>query len=194
MGTNQPQHPITATFTSLSGWALIGFTIIVLMLATLLRTRSKSTVGSIKKWRLINKSKGAKRGLDMTHTLLAITALLLFAVAGIAAAGTPIDTAVTWASHTINTWFGHLPKIGRWITEGGISIVGLVNAWKFAKLVPDVIEGKAHQGEADLLVFAGPMLLPLIPGLIGQFWARIYSFVGAQVGAEVARLLQQGGH
>jgi hypothetical protein len=183
------QHPISTSFTGLSGWALLGFTVIVLMIASAVRVHSKPVVSAVQSWPGVSKSKAAKRGLDGTHTLLSILALLLFAIAGIAASATPLASAVTWASQHIDAWVSHLPMIGKIIGNLGVGIVAIFALRKGLGLLPDILRGKAHQGEADLLVFAGPMIFPLVPGLFGEFWVRVYNLLGSAIGSHVAHIL-----
>lgn len=152
-------------------YSVVAFTLVI---GLVLRKRASRAVNSVKGRSLVQKSKGADTGLTHTHTVLEWIALLCFAVAGIAASGTIINTAVLWAAHTVNDLTHHVPLP----ILIALNVVVIIVLWKSLHLFFDVIEGKAHHGSVDWWVFLGPMLFPLIGGPFGQFWTWVYTEVG----------------
>lgn len=190
---------LTPTQTSLS---LLGVTVVSLILAVLVRSRVPRAVGSITSRvgalrgpRAVGGG-GATGGRGRTLDPLALVraafewcALLLFAIAGVAATGTFIGRVVLWAARTVDTAVRHLPGIGQQAAGVGFSLVALWALWKGGHLLFDLIEGKAHRGGADWLVFIGPMLFPLVPGYFGQGATWVYAAVASHVGPVVAHLV-----
>lgn len=203
---------LSHTATSLS---LLGITAVSLALALFIRRRVPRLASNVSgrlaaaRGALSSRSGGARnnttlgiggngRGASLnpivlSRAILGWIALLLFAVAGVAASGTFVGTTVLWVARLTDSLF-------RWIISLfpggahdaatiGFSLVSLLALWLGLHLVADVIEGRAHHGGRDWLVFAGPMLFTLVPGYFGQWSATAYAAIGAHVGPIVAHLV-----
>lgn len=192
---------LTPTQTSLS---LLGITTVSLILALFVRRRIPRLAGSVTaRVGALRGTRGGTRttsraldapvrGIDpigLTRAAFGWAALLLFAVAGVAASGTFIGRFVLWTARTIDSIVGHLPVIGVEIASAGFGLVALWALWKGLHLIGDLLEGRAHHGGADWLVFAGPMLFPLVPGYFGQGATWVYAAVASHVGPVVAHLI-----
>ncbi len=189
---------LTPAQTSLS---LLGITAVSLILAVFLRRRVPrlansvtARVGNLRGARGQSRAPGGgqSRALDpvgLTRAAFGWAALTLFAVAGVAASGTFIGRFVLWCARTVDTLVGHLPVIGVEIASAGFGLVALWALWKGLHLIGDLLEGHAHHGGADWLVFAGPMLFPLVPGYFGQGATWVYAAVASHVGPVVAHLV-----
>jgi len=205
---------LTPAQTSVS---LLGLTAVSLILALILRRRvptvaaslnSRATAirGGLRGRRTTASSRGRGRAtpdtgmgnsgakpLDLLRHLAGWTALALFAVAGVAASGTFIGTIVLWCARRADSAFHWLvnlfPGAGHQAATLGFSLVAILALWRGLHLLADLIEGKAHHGDADLLVFLGPMLFTLVPGYFGQGATWVYAAVAAHVGPLVAHLV-----
>jgi hypothetical protein len=155
--------------------SLFGLMVVCLVLALFLRRRTPGITASIERRSLVQRSGGAVKTLRHVRTALAWCSFLLFGVAGVAASGTFVGTCVLWASHTVEGLAGHLPVLGQQIIGGGALLLGLVFLHKGLHLLGDVLEGKAHQGGADMLMFLGPMVFTLVPGYFGEGAAWVYA-------------------
>lgn len=136
---------------------------------------------------------GSLNPVALARAGLGWIALLLFALAGVAASGTFIGTVVLWFARTADSLFrwlvGLFPGGAHDVATVGFSAVALIALWIGLHLFADVIEGRAHHGGRDWLVFFGPMLFTLVPGYFGQGAAWLYATVGAHVGPIVAHLM-----
>ena len=202
---------LTPTQTSIS---LLGITAVSLILAVIIRRRVPRVAASINNrvgalrgslgGRGNSRTRGSSatnlgsrsRGMDpigLARAALGWIALALFAVAGVAASGTFIGQIVLWAAHTADAFsrwlIGLFPSGGHAAASLGFSLVAVAALWLGLNLLGDLIEGKAHHGGADLLVFAGPMLFTLVPGVFGQGATWVYTNVAAHVGPLVAHLV-----
>lgn len=207
---------LTSAQTSLS---LLGITIVSLILALFLRRRVPRLAASVSGWFAsmrnqvggrssrtgTRRGRGAprdavaptrQRGIDLAglaRAALGWIAILLFAVAGVAASGTFIGTVVLWFANLANRfamWIaGLFPNGHSEAASIGVSLIGLAILALGVHFVTDLIEGKAHHGGRDWLVFAGPMLFTLVPGYFGQWSATAYAAIGAHVGPIVAHLV-----
>lgn len=166
---------------SVASVSLLGVTALCLVLALFLRRRTPGITASIERRSLVQRSGTAVKGLRHTRTALAWCSFLLFAVAGVAAAGTFIGTAVLWGSHQVQHVVDLLPVKGQLGVNAGLLIVGLYFLHRGLHLIGDVLEGKAHQGGADWLVFLGPMVFTLVPGYFGEGAAWVYGAVGTHL-------------
>ncbi len=199
---------LTPTQTSMS---LLGVTAISLALALFLRRRVPGITGSLAA--RAGSLRGAARGgrgtasstgprtgrstgsgagiapLNLVRAAFGWAALLLFAVAGVAATGTFIGQFVLWAARTVDTLVRHLPAVGQDFASAGFGIVAIVALWRGLHLLGDLVEGRAHHGGADALVFLGPMLFPLVPGYFGEGATWVYAGVASHIGPVVAHLV-----
>jgi hypothetical protein len=121
------------------------------------------------------------KGLRYVRSALAWCSFILFGVAGVAASGTFIGSFVLWGSRTIESGVRHLPVVGQDITNAGVAIVALYALHRGLHLLGDVLEGRAHQGGADALMFLGPMLFTLVPGYFGEGAAWVYAGMAGHV-------------
>jgi hypothetical protein len=178
-------------------WSLLGITLAFLIVATVLRMRSVAATSSLQRSRSLRRFKAIPTLLGHLRTVLAWAAFLLYAMAGITATGTFIGRLALWCSHTLNSWFlwfAHFLPSNTYqdianIAVGGLGIVALVVFYKGLHFGFDLLEGKAHHGGADGLVFLGPSLFPLVPGWFGEGAARAYGWLGAHVDTVSAHLL-----
>jgi hypothetical protein len=207
---------LTPTQTSAS---LLGITLVSLILAVIIRRRVPRVAASINnRVNALRGTLGGKsgsragagrgrggvrdtvadqsRGIDpvgLARAALGWIALGLFAVAGVAASGTFIGTIVLWAAHTAETFsrwlIGLFPLGAHTGASLGFSVVAALALWLGLNLLGDLIEGKAHHGGADLLVFCGPMLFTLVPGVFGQGATWVYTVVATHIGPIVAGLV-----
>lgn len=146
---------------------------VTLAIGILLRARASRAVGSIKRRSLVQRSEVAGATLTHTHTFLGWFSLLCFAVAGIASTGTIVGTWVLWGAKAITDATHHVPLPALVL----INVVGIYVLWKAGHLFFDLVEGKAHHGGSDWLVFLGPTIFPLVPGLFGRFWTWVYTLI-----------------
>ena len=190
---NHPQAaamPATAALThTQTSMSLLGLTAVCLVLAFFLRRRTPGITASIERRSLMQRSGSAVKTLRHARTTLAWASFILFGLAGIAASGTFIGTWVLWGSHTMESLVSHLPLVGQQITGAGFLLVGLFALHKGLHLVGDVLEGKAHQGGADMLMVLGPMVFTMVPGYFGEGAAWVYAGIAAHVGPVVANLV-----
>lgn len=161
--------------------SLLGVTVVCLILALFLRRRIPGITSKLERTALVQRAGGAVKGLRYVRTALAWCSFALFGVAGVAASGTFIGTFVLWVSRTIETGTHHLPVIGQDIANGGVAIIALVALHKGLHLIGDVLEGKAHQGGADVLMFLGPMVFTLVPGYFGEGAAWVYGSMASHI-------------
>lgn len=191
--------------------SLLGITAVSLILAVVIRRRVPQVAASVTNRvgalrGTLGASRGAGRGrgaagaspgrgrgmdpVGLARAALGWIALALFAVAGVAASGTFIGGVVLWAARTADTFsrwlIGLFPAAGHTAASLGFSLVAVAALWLGLNLLGDLLEGKAHHGGADLLVFAGPMLFTLVPGVFGQGATWVYANVAAHVGPLVA--------
>lgn len=131
--------------------------------------------------------------IALARAALGWIAILLFALAGVAASGTFIGTLVLGTAHLADRFFmwivGLFPNGHTQAGAIGVSIVGLLMLALGLHLAFEVVEGNAHHGGRDWLVFAGPMLFTMVPGYFGQWSATVYAAIGSHVGPIVAHLV-----
>lgn len=187
-----PPHTASLTPTQTS-WSLLGITIVTVMIATALRMRVPAIASSLQRRPGLRGSTGFSTLLRHVTGALAWAAFLLYALAGVAAAGTFIGRFVLWLSHLIDRWFnnlaGMLPGIGPDLANLGVGVITLVVFWRGLHLLGNFLEGRAHHGGEDGLVFLGPVLFPLVPGWFGIGAAHVYAWLSAHVGTVAAHLL-----
>jgi hypothetical protein len=200
VNTASPPLHTAALTTTQAHWSLFGAMALCLVLAWFLRRRTPGITASI--GRLVPGTRedapvarrtpgtrrtsgrsghAAARGLHLLRHAAGWASLALFAVAGVCASGTFIGTCVLWASRTIESLVRHLPVVGQQITGGGALIVAVYALHKGLHLIGDVLEGKAHEGGADLLMFLGPMVFTLVPGYFGEGAAWVYSGMATHI-------------
>ncbi len=180
-------------------WSLLGVTLAFIILATVLRMRSVAATSSLQRSRGLRRFKFLPKLLGWLRTILAWAAFLLYALAGVAATGTFIGRLVLWCSRSLNSWFlwaAHFLPSNTYreianlaVGVGGIGILVFVVFYKGLHFGFDLLEGKAHHGAADGLVFLGPSLFPLVPGWFGEGAAAAYGWLGAHVDAVSGRIL-----
>lgn len=178
-------------------WSLLGITLGFVILATVLRMRSVSATSRLQRSRGLRRFKTIPTLFGWLRTIFAWAAFLLYALAGITATGTFIGRLILWCSRTLNSWFlgaaRFLPSstyrdIAN-IAVGGLGVLALVVFYKGLHFGFDLLEGKAHHGGADGLVFLGPSLFPLVPGWFGEGAAHAYGWLGAHVDAVAGHVL-----
>lgn len=156
-------------------------TVLCLIFALFLRRRTPSITASIERRSLVQRSGGAVKTLRHVRTALAWCSFLLFGVAGVAASGTFIGSFVLWVSRLIEAGTRHLPVIGQDVTNVGVALIALIALHKGLHLLGDVLEGKAHQGGADVLMFLGPMVFTLVPGYFGEGASWVYAGMASHI-------------
>jgi hypothetical protein len=180
-------------------WSLQGITLGFIILATVLRMRSVAATSSLQRNRALRRSKSAGIVLGHVQGGLAWAAFLLYALAGITATGTFIGRLILWCSHTINSlflWLAHFLPSSAYqdianlaVGVGSLGLLAFLVFYKGLHFGFDLLEGKAHHGNADGLVFLGPSLFTLVPGWFGQGAATAYGWLGAHVDAVSGRIL-----
>lgn len=168
--------------------SLLGVTAVCLTLGLIVRRRTPAAASSIEGRPLVRKNGGAVKTVRHGRALLGWIALALFTIAGIAAQGTFIGRFFLWCTRTIDDFSRHLPWIGRDIAGAGFGIVAVIVLWKAGHLVFDLVEGKAHHGGSDWLMFTAPVLFPLVPGWFGEGATRLFTDLATQVGPYVSHL------
>lgn len=168
--------------------SLLGATAVCLILGIILRKRVPAAASSIERRPLVQKFGGGPKAVRHGRALLGWVALALFIVAGIAAEGTFIGRLFLWVDRTIDDGARHLPWIGQDIAGAAFSVVGAVVLWRAGHLVFDLLEGRAHHGGSDWVVFLAPTLFPLLPGFPGQWSTSLFTSLATHVGPFVAHL------
>lgn len=172
-----------------SSFGLYGFCVAAFLVAALLRTKLVPAVHAggrkLSSTWLMQKLPWLGKGADFASQWaafgLAVVAVTLFALSGIAATATilprwfsdlaknVVGPVVAWVLGFAH-WHPSPQLAGEWF----VSLIGIA---VFLGLIAAVLHGHVHKGEKDMIIWFGPILFALVPGLVGHWSADIYNWI-----------------